>query len=137
MARLCSAASGAGEPARARRVSDALGARLTSLPEGRSLLLEDWSSPEVRAWSDAQNVRTRPYLDALPGRPAIQYELTKLIKNDPRLSLIPVMIVSYKEHEQDRMRGLEAGADYYLPKGSFHDESLLEVVIDLIGEPES
>ena len=32
---------------------------------------------------------------------------------------MPVLIVSYKDREEDRMRGLEAGADYYLTKGSF------------------
>jgi two-component system sensor histidine kinase and response regulator WspE len=34
------------------------------------------------------------------------------------------------------MRGLEAGADYYLSKGCFHDETLLQAVADLIGEAE-
>ncbi len=61
-------------------------------------------------------------------------ELVKLIKQDIRLSSLPVMIVSYKDREEDRQRGLEAGADYYLTKGSFHDESLLTAVADLIGE---
>lgn len=64
-------------------------------------------------------------------------ELATLIKQDPRLNSIPVMIVSYKDREEDRMRGLEAGADYYLTKGSFHDETLLQAVVDLIGEPEA
>jgi two-component system sensor histidine kinase and response regulator WspE len=64
-------------------------------------------------------------------------ELATLIKNDPDLRSIPVMIVSYKDREEDRMRGLEAGADYYLTKGSFHDETLLQAVVDLIGEPEA
>ena len=63
-------------------------------------------------------------------------ELTTLLKQDPVLKSLPVLIVSYKDREEDRMRGLEAGADYYLTKGSFHDESLLEAVVDLIGEPE-
>jgi two-component system sensor histidine kinase and response regulator WspE len=45
------------------------------------------------------------------------------------------MIVSYKDREEDRVRGLEAGADYYLTKGSFHDESLISSVADLIGQP--
>ena len=63
-------------------------------------------------------------------------ELTTMIKKDPQLRAIPVMIVSYKDREEDRMRGLEAGADYYLTKGSFHDETLLRAVADLIGEPE-
>jgi two-component system sensor histidine kinase and response regulator WspE len=47
------------------------------------------------------------------------------------------MIVSYKDREEDRLRGLSAGADYYLTKGSFHDETLLQAVEDLIGEPET
>ena len=46
------------------------------------------------------------------------------------------MMVSYKDRPEDRDKGLEAGADYYLTKGSFHDETLLDAVIDLIGEPE-
>lgn len=60
-------------------------------------------------------------------------ELVRLIKNDPRLKVLPVMIVSYKDRPEDRNRGLEAGADYYLTKGSFHDETLLNSVADLIG----
>lgn len=61
-------------------------------------------------------------------------ELARRIKQDPRLKTVPVLIVSYKDREQDRIRGLQAGADYYLTKGSFHDETLLQAVIDLIGE---
>jgi two-component system sensor histidine kinase and response regulator WspE len=64
-------------------------------------------------------------------------ELVNLIKKDPRLNTLPVMIVSYKDREEDRRRGLEAGADYYLTKGSFHDETLLRALADLIGEAES
>lgn len=64
-------------------------------------------------------------------------ELATLIKRDAQLKSLPVMIVSYKDREEDRMRGLEAGADYYLTKGSFHDETLMQAVMDLIGEPES
>jgi two-component system sensor histidine kinase and response regulator WspE len=60
-------------------------------------------------------------------------ELVKLIRNDARYQKLPVMIVSYKDREEDRYRGLEAGADYYLTKGSFHDETLREAVVDLIG----
>ena len=59
--------------------------------------------------------------------------LVTLIKQDPRLQATPVMIVSYKDREEDRRRGLEAGADFYLTKGSFHDETLLQAVHDLVG----
>ncbi|MGI4816097.1 MAG: hybrid sensor histidine kinase/response regulator [Janthinobacterium lividum] len=61
-------------------------------------------------------------------------ELVQLIKGDTRLARLPVMIVSYKDRPEDRQRGLEAGADYYLAKASFHDAALLDAVRDLIGE---
>ena len=62
-------------------------------------------------------------------------EFVGMIKGDSRLKAIPVMIVSYKDNPDDKRRGLNAGADYYLAKGSFHDESMIEAVYDLIGEP--
>lgn len=61
-------------------------------------------------------------------------ELVRAIRSDARLKSLPVMIVSYKEREDDRLLGLEAGANYYLTKSCFHDETLLHAVIDLIGE---
>ncbi|MBN3856810.1 hybrid sensor histidine kinase/response regulator [Paraburkholderia sp. Ac-20340] len=61
-------------------------------------------------------------------------ELVTMIRSDPHQRNVPVMIVSYKDREDDRRRGLDAGADYYLTKGSFHDEALLDAVQDLIGE---
>ncbi len=61
-------------------------------------------------------------------------ELVNLIKKDLHLHTLPVMIVSYKDRPEDRARGLAAGADYYLTKGSFHDETLLDAVADLIGD---
>ena len=61
-------------------------------------------------------------------------ELVTLVKKDPNLKALPVMIMSYKDRADDRRRGLEAGADHYMTKGSFHDETLLQAVVDLIGE---
>ncbi len=60
--------------------------------------------------------------------------LATRIKQDAQLKTLPVMIVTYKDREADRLRGLEAGADYYLTKSSYHDTTLLQAVVDLIGE---
>ena len=60
-------------------------------------------------------------------------ELVSLLRRDNRLQSLPVMVVSYKDREEDRRRGLEAGADYYLAKASFHDDALLDAVVELIG----
>jgi two-component system sensor histidine kinase and response regulator WspE len=64
-------------------------------------------------------------------------ELVKRIKGIALTRSLPVMIVSYKDQEEYRTRGLEAGASYYLTKSSFHDETLINAVRDLIGEAEN
>ena len=61
--------------------------------------------------------------------------LVGLIKGDPARRDIPIVIVSYKDREEDRIRGLDAGANRYLTKSSFHDETFVDTIIDLIGEP--
>ena len=61
-------------------------------------------------------------------------ELVRSMRNDQSLRSLPVIIVSYKEREEDRLRGLEVGANAYLTKSSFHDNTFLQTVSDLIGE---
>jgi two-component system sensor histidine kinase and response regulator WspE len=60
--------------------------------------------------------------------------LVSLVKADPARREIPVVIVSYKDREEDRLRGLDAGANRYLTKSSFHDETFVDTIVDLIGE---
>ncbi len=62
------------------------------------------------------------------------FEFVGNIKRHDDLKSIPVIIISYKDREEDRMRGLELGADYYLTKSSFEDNTFLDAVIDLIGD---
>jgi two-component system sensor histidine kinase and response regulator WspE len=61
--------------------------------------------------------------------------LVGLIKSDLARRDTPVVIVSYKDREEDRLRGLDAGANRYLTKSSFHDETFIDTITDLIGEP--
>ncbi len=61
-------------------------------------------------------------------------ELVRRIRADAALHAMPVMILSYKDREEDRQRGLEVGADYYLTKGSFQNNAMIDAVVDLIGE---
>ena len=68
----------------------------------------------------------------MPRMDGIQF--VTLLKLDAGLKSTPVIIVSYKDREEDRMRGLDAGANAYLTKSSFHDKTFLTTVADLIGE---
>lgn len=65
------------------------------------------------------------------------FELIRNIKEHAELKFLPVIVVSYKASEEDRLRGLRSGADYYLTKTDFDDHKLIEAVADLIGEPEN
>jgi two-component system sensor histidine kinase and response regulator WspE len=60
--------------------------------------------------------------------------LTRSVKQDPRLRSTPVMIVSYRDSEEDRARGLAAAADFYFAKSEFEGDALLQAVVNLIGE---
>ncbi len=64
-------------------------------------------------------------------------ELVTKVRENPRLGRMPVIILSYKDREQDRRRGFEAGADFYLTKGDFNNDALLRAVVDLIGTAEA
>jgi two-component system, chemotaxis family, sensor histidine kinase and response regulator WspE len=64
-------------------------------------------------------------------------ELVRRVRADQRFATLPIIIVSYKDREEDRLRGLDAGASYYLPKAAFHDTSFLQAVDELIGGPEA
>lgn len=61
-------------------------------------------------------------------------ELVRRIRQDARLRRLPVIVVSYKDRAEDRRRGLEAGANQYLTKSSFQDDTFRKTVRDLIGE---
>lgn len=61
-------------------------------------------------------------------------ELVTQIRNHPNFNSLPIIIVSYKDREEDYLKGLDVGANCYLTKSSFHDDTFLKAVIDLIGK---
>lgn len=87
--------------------------------------LEGWNRVRERPFDLVITDVDMPRMDGI--------ELTRSIKQDPRLRRIPVVIVSYRDRVEDRMRGLEARADSYLTKSDFQDQRFLAIVHDLIG----
>ena len=105
-----------------RKLLDSHGYRVEVAVDGA----DGWNAARAGSYDLIVTDVDMPRLDGI--------ELVKRIRGDARLKITPVIIVSYKDREEDRQRGLEAGADYYLTKGSFQDDSLLRAVADLIGE---
>ncbi|MFC4294293.1 prolyl oligopeptidase family protein [Novosphingobium tardum] len=80
--------------------------------------LENGDDPKVEAWSDAQNDRTRAYLDNLPGRQAVVARLTSLIKaSSPAYYGLqahgPRVFATYSDpaHQQPMLVTMNAAAD--------------------------
>jgi two-component system sensor histidine kinase and response regulator WspE len=108
-----------------RKLLSARGFQVDTAVDG----MDAWNSLRSHAYDLVISDVDMPRMDGIA--------LVRKIRQEPRLERLPVMIVSYKEREEDRMRGLEAGANAYLTKSSFQDEAWLAAVEDLVGEPES
>ena len=59
--------------------------------------------------------------------------LTARMKGDERLRDIPVVLVTSLDSEEDKLRGLQSGADAYITKGEFDQGHLLSTIERLIG----
>ena len=60
------------------------------------------------------------------------FELTAAVKGDSRLGDTPIVLVTALESREDKERGINIGADAYIVKSSFDQESLLQTVEQLI-----
>lgn len=56
------------------------------------------------------------------------FNLTRKIREDKKLSEIPVILVTALESREDRETGIDAGANAYIVKSSFDQGNLLEVI---------
>ncbi len=59
------------------------------------------------------------------------FEATQIIKSDPNLSFIPIIIVTALNAQEDKVRGLEAGADDFLTK-PINDKALMTRLKSLV-----
>jgi chemotaxis protein histidine kinase CheA len=61
------------------------------------------------------------------------FGLAIAIRGDPSLEKLPMVIVSSRESDEDRRRGMELGVQAYVGKGAFDQMTLLDTIESLIG----
>jgi two-component system chemotaxis sensor kinase CheA len=60
------------------------------------------------------------------------FALTEAVRGSKRFHDLPVVLVTARESEQDKARGIEVGADAYLVKSAFDQKNLLETIAQLL-----
>jgi two-component system chemotaxis sensor kinase CheA len=106
-----------------RSILEAAGYRVLTAKHGREAL------EQLAAHKDIELVVTdvdMPEMDGLA--------LTEAIRASTDWAALPVIVVSSRHSDEDRRRGVEAGADAYMVKDSFDQNALLEAVARMVGE---
>ncbi len=60
------------------------------------------------------------------------FALTEAVRASPRFRELPVVLVTAREDERDKARGIEVGANAYLVKSAFDQRELLETIAQLL-----
>jgi chemotaxis protein histidine kinase CheA/CheY-like chemotaxis protein len=61
------------------------------------------------------------------------FALVERLRAEADFAHIPIVIVTAREREEDKRRGIEVGADAYIPKGAFDQSMLIDTIASLIG----
>ncbi|KIM00309.1 Signal transduction histidine kinase CheA [Paramagnetospirillum magnetotacticum MS-1] len=61
------------------------------------------------------------------------FSLTAALRQDERYRDRPIIIVTSREKEEDKRRGIQVGADAYIVKGDFDQSSLVDTLRSLLG----
>jgi len=61
------------------------------------------------------------------------FELTRRIKANPQTNSLPVFLVSSLDSAEDKVRGIQVGADAYIVKSRFDQTNLLDLIQQVIG----
>jgi two-component system chemotaxis sensor kinase CheA len=64
------------------------------------------------------------------------FSLTERLRSDAYYRDVPIIIVTSRESDQDKRRGIAVGANAYIVKGSFDQSNLVETVHNLVGKGE-
>lgn len=103
-----------------RSILEAHGYRVELCVDGRDALERLASTPIDLIVSDVE----MPHMDG--------FTLLQSVKGDPRTAALPFILVTSRDAEEDRARGLRLGADAYIVKTRFDQGELLEGIRRLL-----
>ena len=104
-----------------RNILENAGYRVSQAADG----MEGWEKMQEESFDAVVFDIEMPRMDG--------FELTEKVRRDTRFEHLPIVLVTSLESPEDRVKGMEAGADVYITKGTFDQQELLETIERLIG----
>ncbi|MDP2156706.1 MAG: response regulator, partial [Nitrospirota bacterium] len=104
-----------------KSILEAYGYRVTIAGDGMEAL-------EMAGKSKYDMVITDVEMPLLDG-----FSLTERLRSDNVYKDVPIIIVTSREKDEDKRRGISVGANAYIVKGSFDQSNLVDTVQNLIG----
>ena len=99
-----------------KNILETRGFKVTVAVDGR----DAWDQIQAREFDLVVTDVEMPEMDG--------FALTERIKKSEKYAMLPVIIVSSRSKEEDRLAGIRVGADAYIVKGQFETQVLLDVV---------
>jgi two-component system chemotaxis sensor kinase CheA len=104
-----------------RNILQAAGYEVVVTPDGAAA----WEALQTERFDLLLSDIEMPNLDGIA--------LTERIRATPALLRLPVILVTARAGAEDRVRGMQAGADAYITKGDFRQSELLDTLYRLLG----
>ena len=104
-----------------KSILEAYGYRVTLAGDGREALEKTREFRYDLVITDVE----MPHLDG--------FSLTERLRSDSTYRGTPIIIVTSREKEEDKRKGIQVGADAYIVKGAFDQSNLLETIQNLVG----
>ncbi len=105
-----------------RDILEAYGYRVTIAGDGVEALEKAGATPFELVITDVEMPRLNGFA------------LTERLRADPAYRDVPIIIVTSREKDEDKRRGIQVGASAYIVKGAFDQSKLVETVQNLVGK---
>lgn len=103
-----------------KSILEAAGYEVTTAVDGQAA----WQILQEREFDLVVSDVEMPHMDG--------FELTEAVRASNKLHEVPIVLVTARESEQDKARGIAVGADAYLVKSAFDQRNLLETIAQLL-----
>ena len=92
----------------------------------------DIASDGIEGWEKTRKIRYDLIITDIEMPRMNGFALTEKLRQEENYQHVPIIIVSSRDQEEDKRKGIQVGADAYIVKGGFEQSNLLSTIQSLI-----